>query len=67
MGRLIRLPLRPGAEPWRSKRQIADYFGYSTRWVELRVRDGMPSEMIGGHRKFRVSECEAWLLKGRSA
>ena len=42
-GRLIRMPLRPGSEPWLSKRQIAAYFGFSTRWVELRVREGMPS------------------------
>lgn len=66
-GRLIRMPLRPGSEPWLSKRQLAAYFGFSTRWVELRVREGMPSEVIGGRRRFRVSECEEWLLKGRSA
>ena len=46
-----------------SKRQVAGHFGYSTRWVELRVKDGMPSQMIGGHRKFRLSECELWLLE----
>jgi excisionase family DNA binding protein len=63
MGRLIRMPPRPGSEPWLSKRQIAAYFGFSTRWVEMRVRDGMPSEMFGGHRRFRASECEAWLLE----
>lgn len=62
-GRLIRMPLRPGSEPWLSKRQIAAHFGFSTRWVELRVRDGMPSQMIGGHRRFRVSECETWVLE----
>ena len=61
-GRLIRMPLRPGSEPWLSKRQIAAHFGFSTRWVELRVR-GMPSQMFGGHRRFRASECEAWLLE----
>ena len=63
MGEVIRMPLRPGSEPWLSKRQIADHFGYSTRWVELRVKDGMPSQMIGGHRRFRLSECEQWLLE----
>ena len=67
MGRLIRLPLRPGAEPWLSKRQVAGHFGYTTRWVELRVRDGMPSQMIGGHRKFRLSECELWLTERGAA
>jgi predicted DNA-binding transcriptional regulator AlpA len=48
-------------EPWLSKRQIADYLGRSTRWVELRVREGLPSKMIGGRRGFRLSEVEAWI------
>jgi predicted DNA-binding transcriptional regulator AlpA len=54
----------PGAalrEPWLSKRQIADYLGRSTRWVELRVREGLPSKMIGGRRGFKLSEVEAWI------
>ena len=67
MGRLIRLPLRPGGEPWVSKRQLAGHFAYSTRWVELRVREGMPSQMIGGQRKFRISECETWLIERGAA
>jgi predicted DNA-binding transcriptional regulator AlpA len=50
-----------GREPWLSKRDLASYFGRSTRWVELMVRDGMPSQMIGGRRGFRVSEVEAWI------
>jgi hypothetical protein len=62
-GRLIRMPRQPGSEPWLSKRQVAAYFGFSTRWVELKVREGMPSRMIGGQRRFRASECEEWLLK----
>jgi hypothetical protein len=57
------MPLRPGAEPWLTKKQIAVHFKFSTRWVELRVREGMPSQMIGGHRRFRVSECETWVLE----
>lgn len=60
----------PGAwrdcEPWLSKRQIAAHFGRTTRWVELRVREGMPSRMNGGRRGFRLSEVENWMA-GRSA
>jgi len=67
IGRVIAFPRRPGSEPWLSKRQIAAHFGFSTRWVEMRVREGLPSQMIGGHRRFLASECEEWLLKGRSA
>lgn len=67
MGEVVRFPRRPGSEPWVSKRQVAEHFGFSTRWVELRVREGMPSRAIGGRRRFLLSECEEWLLKGRSA
>jgi hypothetical protein len=58
---VIAFPRVAVREPWLSKRQIADYFGRSTRWVELRVREDMPSKMIGGRRGFRLSEVEAWL------
>ncbi len=58
---VIAFPRGAVREPWLSKRQIADYFGRSTRWVELRVREGLPSKMIGGRRGFRLSEVEAWL------
>lgn len=51
----------PVIEPWLSKRQVADYLGRSTRWVELRVREGLPSKMIGGRRGFKLSEIEAWI------
>jgi predicted DNA-binding transcriptional regulator AlpA len=58
---IIPFPRAAVREPWLSKRQIADYFGRSTRWVELRMREGLPSKMIGGRRGFRLSEVEAWL------
>lgn len=58
---VIAFPRAVVREPWLSKRQIADYFGRSTRWVELRVREGLPSKMIGGRRGFRLSEVEAWI------
>jgi hypothetical protein len=60
-GRLIRMPLPPGTEPWLSKKQLAAHLGYSTRWVELRVKDGMPHQRWGGHLRFQVSEVEPWL------
>jgi predicted DNA-binding transcriptional regulator AlpA len=58
---IVPFPRSIMSEPWLSKRQIADYFGRSTRWVELRVREGLPSKMIGGRRGFRLSEVEAWI------
>jgi hypothetical protein len=56
MGEVIQFP-----EPWLTKRQLADHYGFSTRWIELRMQEGMPSRMIGGRRRFRLSETENWL------
>jgi hypothetical protein len=61
MGTVIPFPRRTDWEPELSKRQVAQWFGFSTRWVELRVREGMPSRMRGNQRRFVLSECEAWL------
>lgn len=33
----------------------------SPRWVELRVREGMPSRMDGNRRMFPLDDCLAWL------
>jgi phage terminase Nu1 subunit (DNA packaging protein) len=52
-----------------TKRQLAEHLGRSTRWVELRVREGMPSEPPTTrfpHRRFRLSEVEAWLAAGKA-
>ena len=59
--RVIRLPLRPGVEPWLAKRQLAAHLGFTTRWVELRVAEGMPHERWGGRLRVRISEVEPWL------
>jgi hypothetical protein len=58
---VVRLPLRPGVEPWLSKQQLAGHLGFSVRWIELRVRDGMPCERFRGRLRFRVSDVETWL------
>jgi predicted DNA-binding transcriptional regulator AlpA len=50
-------------EPWVTKAQVAEYLGRSTRWVELKARDGLPSQMIGGRRAYRLSEVEAWIAE----
>jgi hypothetical protein len=50
-----------------TKRQLAAHpvIGYSRRWVELRTREGMPSEMAYGKRVFRLSEVLSWLAEHR--
>jgi predicted DNA-binding transcriptional regulator AlpA len=63
---VLRLPLRAGVEPWLSKQQLAAHLGFSVRWVELRVREGMPCERWGNRLRFRASEVEAWLKEQNS-
>lgn len=52
----------PTSERWLTKRQVAEHFGFTTRWVELRMREGMPSMRFGSRRRFRLSDVEAWLF-----
>jgi hypothetical protein len=50
-----------------TKQQLAAHLGRSTRWIELRVREGMPSEAPTTRfprRRFRLCEVEAWLAAG---
>lgn len=67
MGIVIPFPRRTDWEPELSKRQLAQRLGFSTRWVELRVREGMPSRIQGNQRRFLFSECETWLARTRKA
>jgi transposase len=48
-------------ERWLSKRKIARHYDYSERTVNRWVAAGCPSRMIGGERRFRISEVDAWL------
>jgi excisionase family DNA binding protein len=59
---------RSGDEPWLSKKQIAEHLGYSERWVDYRIRDGLPCKRLGNRWRFRRSEVETWLSdRGGSA
>jgi hypothetical protein len=55
--------IRRGGEPWHTKRELADHLGFSVRWVELRVRDGMPARRMGNRLRFQISAVEAWLTE----
>jgi hypothetical protein len=57
-------PPRPKPEPWLSKKEDALHYGFSTRWVEYRLAEGMPHRKIGGAIRFQLSEVDAW-LEGR--
>jgi hypothetical protein len=68
MGIVIPFPRRTDWEPELSKRQLAERLGFSTCWVELRVREGMPTSSIkGNQRRFLLSEVEAWLADRRKS
>jgi len=55
-------PLKQSVEePWRSKREIAAFYSVSLRWIEARLGEGMPSRLIGGQRRLRLSEVDVWL------
>lgn len=51
----------PAEEPWRSKKWIASHYGFSVRWVELRIAEGAPSELIRGRRRLKLSAFADWL------
>jgi hypothetical protein len=53
------------ADPFLSKKQLAQHpqIRRSTRWVEMRVAEGMPSTFDGSRRNFRLSEVRAWVAE----
>ena len=67
-GQLVRLPSR--GHLLVTKKQLAAHLGRSERWVELRVRDGMPVEQATdryGRRRYDLRLVEEWLRDGRPA
>jgi hypothetical protein len=61
MGELVQFPRKPLREIPLSKIALANHLGYTTRWVELRMKEGMPSTLHGKRRRFLLSEVLAWL------
>jgi hypothetical protein len=65
-GQLVQLPLR--RELLLTKKQLAAHLSRSERWVELRVREGMPAEQATdryGRRRYNLRLVEQWLSDGR--
>lgn len=52
----------PEIERWFTTQEIADHFGFSTKWVLRRVKEGMPHARIGARLRFKVSQAEPWLM-----
>jgi hypothetical protein len=58
---VLAFPAWASSERWLTKQQVARHYGRSTRWIELQMRVGLPSRMIGGRRAFRLSAVDAWM------
>ncbi|UGS35246.1 hypothetical protein DSM104329_01632 [Capillimicrobium parvum] len=48
-------------QPWVAERVVANHFGVSGRTVRRWQTQGMPSRMVGGSRRYRLSICDEWL------
>lgn len=50
-------------EPYLDKRGVAEHYSCGVRTVEDWLRQGAPSALIGGRRKFRLSKLDPWLRR----
>jgi hypothetical protein len=48
-------------EPWMTKQQLANHLSMSARWIEMRVREGMPMMHFGNRARFKASRVENWI------
>ena len=54
--------LPPAVEPLLTKRGVSHYLGVSERSVDRLVAAGkLPAYQVGGHRRFRLDDLEAFL------
>lgn len=63
MGEVIQLNARPASNLCLTKVQFSRHpkIKRSPRWVEQRVREGLPSHMEGNRRMFPLDEGLAWI------
>lgn len=63
MGEVIQVNFGRRDDALLSKKQLAAHPSVrrSTRWVEQRVREGMPSQMGGNRRMFSLPAVLGWL------
>src|SRR5271166_1740516 len=65
-GQVVSLPSR--GDTLLTKKQLAKLLGYSERWVELKVNEGMPVEEATdryGRRRYNLRLVQAWLDDAR--
>ena len=64
MAELVHFPTRHAPGRLLTKKQLAAELGRSTRWVELRMREGLPTAPRANpaeHARFDVAAVRAWL------
>ena len=49
-------------ERYVTKADVAAQYSMSVRWVEVITAEGCPSRLIGGRRRYPLSEVDAWLV-----
>lgn len=65
---IVQLPTRAPSRLL-SKRELARELGRSPRWIEMRMREGMPVQpraLPGEHARFDLARVRAWLDKRAS-
>jgi hypothetical protein len=55
--------LRPPTEAWVTKQQLAKDLGCSTRFLNYRMNEGLPSRRMFGRPRFQRSVAESWLVE----
>jgi hypothetical protein len=68
-GELVHLPRR-GADIMLTKKQLARELHRSERWIEIKVREGMPVEEATdryGRRRYNLRLVQEWLTNGTPA
>jgi hypothetical protein len=45
-----------------SKSQLASHFGFSPRWVNYQLSEGLPHYRVGRSVRFQLSSATAWLV-----
>lgn len=59
---VMRLPMNP--HRLLTRKQLASELGRSTRWIEMRMREGLPvlpRQLPGEHARFELAAVREWL------
>ena len=54
---------RGRTEPWVGRAELRAHLGHDDWWIELRLREGMPSRPCRRPREFRLSQVDRWLAE----